>query len=246
MKTARAIYENGDHRWLAIVRDPARPDYLVDTNEYLVSIGDDAMLVDPGGSEIFPSVFSALCAQCDPRQISKIFASHQDPDVASSLSMWLEFSPELKCYISALWATFVPHFGGTGDTFIAIPDGGMDIAVGGDLLRAIPAHYLHSSGNFHLYDPKAKILFTGDVGAALLPSGDSGLFVEDFDRHIAYAEGFHRRWMGSDRAKRDWCSRVAEMDIDMLCPQHGAIYRGDDVGRFIDWFAGFEVGRLKS
>ena len=246
MKVARPIYEDGDHRWLAIVRDPERPGYLVDTNEYLVSIGDDAILLDPGGSEIFPAVFSALCAECDPRSVSKIFASHQDPDVVSSLPMWLEFNPDLKCYISWLWASFVPHFGGTGETFVPIPDSGMDIPVGREQLRAIPAHYLHSSGNFHLYDPKAKILFSGDVGAALLPPGEDGLFVENFDRHIAYAEGFHRRWMGSERAKREWCARVSDMEIEMLCPQHGAIYRGDDVRRFIDWFAHLEVGIAKS
>jgi len=129
---------------------------------------------------------------------------------------------------------------------VAIPDMGMDIPLGHGLLKAIPAHYLHSSGNFNLYDPKAKILFSGDIGAALLPRSESGLFVEDFDRHVGYAEAFHRRWMGSERAKRDWCSRVAAMDIDMICPQHGAIYQGEDVGRFIDWFAGLEVGLLKT
>ena len=246
MKTAQVIYENGDHRWLAIVRDPDRPGYLIDTNEYLVSIGDEAILLDPGGSEIFPSVFSALCAEYDPRRISKIFASHQDPDIISSLSMWMEFNPDIKCYISWLWAGFVPHFGGTGDTFIPIPDPGLDIPVGRERLRAVPAHYLHSSGNLNLYDPKARILFSGDIGAALLPPGESGLFVENFDRHIAHAEAFHRRWMGSERAKRDWCARVADMDVDMLCPQHGAIYRGDDVHRFIDWFAQLDVGAVKS
>ena len=246
MKTAQVIYENGDHRWLAIVRDPDRPGYLIDTNEYLVSIGDDAILLDPGGSEIFPSVFSALCAEYDPRRISKIFASHQDPDIISSLSMWMEFNPDIKCYISWLWAGFVPHFGGTGDTFLPIPDPGMDIPVGRERLRAVPAHYLHSSGNHHLYDPKAKILFSGDVGAALLPPDQSGLYVEDFSRHIRHAEGFHKRWMGSDRAKRDWCERVSRLEIDMLVPQHGAIYQGADVQRFINWFSALEVGVLRS
>jgi flavorubredoxin len=246
MKTARVIFEDGDHKWLAITRDPSRPGYLIDTNEYLVIHGDDAILLDPGGSEIFPSVFSAISTAFDPRKIDKLFASHQDPDIISSLSMWLEFNPDVRCYISWLWASFVPHFGGMGDTFIPIPDSGMDILVGGQRLQAVPAHYLHSSGNFHLYDPKAKILFCGDVGAALLPPGEEGLFVEDFDRHIRHAEGFHRRWMGSDKAKRDWCARVASMDIDMLCPQHGAIYRGEDVKRFIDWFSRLDVGVLKA
>lgn len=246
MKTARVIFEDGSHKWIALVRDPSRPDYLIDTNEYLVIDNDDAILLDPGGNEIFPAVFSALSTEFDPRKIRQIFASHQDPDIISSLSLWLEFNPELKCYISWLWASFIPHFGGNKETFVAIPDAGMDIHVDNQRLQVIPAHYLHSSGNFHLYDPKAKILFSGDVGAALLPPGEDGLFVEDFDRHIRHAEGFHRRWMGSDKAKRDWCSRVSQLDIEMMCPQHGAIYRGDHVRRFIDWFARLEVGVIKA
>jgi flavorubredoxin len=28
----------------------------------------------------------------------------------------------------------------------------------------------------------------------------------------------------------------------MMVPQHGRIFRGDDVGRFLDWFEGLEVG----
>lgn len=246
MKSARVIYEDGAHRWLALVRDPNRPDCLVDTNEYLVAVGDDAILLDPGGNEIFPAVFSALSTEFDPRKIDKLFASHQDPDVISSLSLWLEFNPQIKCHISWLWTSFVPHFGGDQETFVPIPDGGMDIVVGGQRLQAIPAHYLHSSGNFHLYDPKAKILFSGDVGAALLPPGEDSLFVEDFDRHIRHAETFHRRWMGSEKAKREWCSRVSQLDIEMLCPQHGAIYKGAQVKRFIDWFSQLEVGVVRS
>lgn len=245
MKTARVIYEEGAHRWLALVRDPNKPDFLIDTNEYLITIGDDAILLDPGGSEIFPAVFSALSTEFDPRKLNKLFASHQDPDIISSLSLWLEFNPNIQCYISWLWASFIPHFGGNGETFIKLPDNGADIVIGDQRLQAIPAHYLHSSGNFHLYDPKAKILFSGDIGAALLPPGEDSLFVEDFDRHIRHAEGFHRRWMGSERAKRDWCNRVSQLDIQMMCPQHGSIYRGEQVKRFIDWFAQLEVGVIK-
>lgn len=246
MKTARVIHEDGEHKWIALMRDPHRPDYLIDTNEYLVVDGDEAILLDPGGSEIFPAVFSALSSLCDPRQIGRIFASHQDPDAISSLSLWLEFNPAIKCHVSWLWAGFVPHFGGNRDTFVPIPDEGAEILVGARRLHAIPAHYLHSSGNFHLYDPKAKILFSGDVGAALLPPGEDGLFVEDFARHIRHAEAFHRRWMGSEKAKREWCYRVGQLDIEMMCPQHGAIYRGEQVRRFIDWFDHLEIGNVRS
>lgn len=242
MKKTKTIFQEGNHKWVAIVRDPDKASHLIDTNEYLVTHGSKGLLLDPGGAEIFPAVFSALSSEFDPSALSGIFASHQDPDTCSSLALWLEFNPQLRCHVSWLWAGFIPHFGGTAETFVAIPDEGDDINLDGLILRAVPAHYLHSSGNFHLYDKVAKLLFSGDVGAALLPAAESGLFVENFDAHIRHAEGFHRRWMGSNEAKRAWCERVSKMDIDMLCPQHGAIYQGADVQRFINWFDALQVG----
>lgn len=242
MKSIRTIYSNGDHQWAVVARDDARQDHIIDTNEYLISKGDRILISDPGGSEIFPAVFSAISRAYDPSRIEAIFASHQDPDIISSLSLWVDFQPDIRCYVSRLWSTFIPHFGGNEKTLAAIPDEGMVIPLNGLQLQAVPAHYLHSSGNFHLYDPEAKILFSGDVGAAFLPPGEQDLFVTDFDRHIRRAEHFHRRWMGSNRHKNRWCDRVADMEIDMLCPQHGAIYRGEDVTRFIEWFRDLDVG----
>ncbi len=242
MKTIQFIYEDGTHKWAAVARDPSRQPYVIDTNEYLVMNGDHALLCDPGGMEIFPAVFSAISSEFDPRKIGMLFASHQDPDIISSLALWLKVNPELRCYNSWLWSSFIAHFGGTDQTFVNIPDEGMPIALGSLGLQAIPAHYLHSSGNFHLYDAKAKILFSGDIGAALLPQDEAGLYVQDFDKHIRHAEGFHRRWMGSNTAKRLWCERVSKMEIEQLCPQHGAIYQGADVARFINWFSELEVG----
>ena len=242
MKTTRTIFQNGNHKWVAIVRDPEKKNYLIDTNEYLVTYGGQGLLLDPGGAEIFPAVFSALSSEFDPSALAGIFASHQDPDICSSLALWLEFNPKMRCYVSWMWSSFIPHFGGNAETFVAMPDAGMSISLNGLALTAIPAHYLHSSGNLHLYDAEARMFFSGDVGAALLPAGEEGLFVDNFDAHIRHAEGFHRRWMGSSEAKRRWCERVSKMAIDMLCPQHGAIYQGGDVQRFINWFDELQVG----
>lgn len=242
MKKATLICELDDRRWYVIARDPERDHCLIDTNEYLITTGSEALLTDPGGMEIFPAVFGAIGDVVDPASIHQVFASHQDPDVISSLGLWLEFNPSLKCHVSGLWKTFIPHFGGNETTLMAIPDQGNTLQVGPVELITVPAHYLHSSGNFHLYDAQARLLFSGDIGAALLPPEDQGLYVTDFDQHIRAAEGFHKRWMGSNSAKRDWCERAARLDIDYLCPQHGKIYRGADVMRFINWLDELHVG----
>lgn len=118
MKKATTIFESGTHRWYAIARDPAKLECLIDTNEYVVQVGDEALLTDPGGMEIFPAVFGAIGEVMDPGHIQQIFASHQDPDVISSLALWLAFNPEIRCHVSGLWKTFIPHFGGDEQTLV--------------------------------------------------------------------------------------------------------------------------------
>ncbi|HTY99929.1 MAG TPA: MBL fold metallo-hydrolase, partial [Rhodocyclaceae bacterium] len=115
MKQFQWLYQDGDHRWGVISRDPGRPEHVIDTNEFLIASGQNGMLLDPGGAEIFPAVLSALSKEFDPTCIDYIFASHQDPDIASSLALWLEVSTGLKCLVSWLWGNFMPHYGVPAD-----------------------------------------------------------------------------------------------------------------------------------
>jgi Uncharacterized flavoproteins len=115
------------------------------------------------------------------------------------------------------------------------------INLGAVELQIIPAHYLHSSANFNLYDPQAKILFSGDIGAAL-ETPNTPVFVDNFDAHVEKMRFFHQRWMPSNQAKRAWIERVRSLDIDILAPQHGRMFKGDDVKRFLDWFEALQVG----
>lgn len=243
MKDLKFLFSEGSHKWGVTFKDNELPDHIIGTNEYIIGSADEYIIADPGGFEVFPAVFAAISRHFDPKKIHSLFSSHQDPDIISSLSLWYQINPDIKVYTSYMWSTFIPHFGGDQNTFIKIPDEGQIIKVGGIDLVAFPAHYLHSSGNFHLYDEKAKIFFSGDVGSALIPEKDrTHIFVENFDEHIKLAEGFHKRWMGSNHAKKNWIERVSKLDIDMLCPQHGLIYKGEDVQRFISWFDELKVG----
>lgn len=238
---AQTIFEDANRRWVVFGRDPARGEHVIDTNQYLVVHDGKGILLDPGGVEIFPSFVAALTAEIELSDVEAIFASHQDPDVISSLSLWQAVRPEVACYASWTWGSFITHFGG-GRPPIGVPDEGGTLPVGSSRdLRMIPAHYCHSSGNLHVWDPRARILFSGDMGAALNPAG-APLFCEDFDGHIKYMEGFHKRWMPSNRAKNAWVKRVRALDPAMICPQHGSIFRGPDVRRFLDWMEGLQVG----
>lgn len=238
---AEELYQDGSCRWLVFGRDPEKPERIIDTNQYMVMVDDQAILLDPGGIEIFSAMLAAIVNYVPLEGLRHLFASHQDPDIISSLGLWDRTLPDAKLHAPWLWEGFIRHFGCEHVEYVPLPDEGGSLRLGNREFQFIPAHYLHSSGNFHFYDPNAKILMSGDIGAALLPA-ESPLFVTDFDSHVEFMRGFHQRWMPSNRAKNDWVQRVRTLEIDIMAPQHGAIFKGDDVKRFLDWFEALEVG----
>ena len=237
------LYQGPTHQWLIFGRDPDKPEKIIDTNQFLIRAGSEAMLAEPGGIELFPGMLRAVLDYVEIDQITALFASHQDPDLISSLGLWDNVLPRGTLYAPWMWEGFIRHFGCDNLQYEGIPDQGLTIHVGGLELQAIPAHFLHSSGNFNLYDPQARILMSGDLGMAIEPDQQqASFFCQDFDSHVRYMEPLHVRWMPSRQAIRDWVDRVRDMDIDMLVPQHGRIMQGEDVGRFLDWLEQLEVG----
>jgi len=240
------IAESGKLRWIVLGRDPDKDPHVIDTNQYLIVANGQGMLLDPGGIEIFPRVLAELTRHLALDSIRILFASHQDPDIISSLPLWLDLNPHAVTYCSRLWTGFIAHFAtGKDAKMVEIPDGGMHIDIPGSTARllAVPAHYCHSSGNFSIFDPSTATLFSGDIGAALLPDHEASLFVEDLRDHIPLMEGFHRRWMPSTLALRGWVARVRALAPQQICPQHGSIFRGAAVNQLLDWLEGLEVGQ---
>jgi len=238
---SRVLFKEGAHRWIMFARDPLKPEKIIDTNQYMIVNEDQAVLLDPGGIELFSSMLSSVVKEVPIDQIKYLFASHQDPDIISSLGLWDKALPSATLYSPWLWEGFIRHFGMESINFSPIKDEGGSLSLAGLDIQFIPAHYMHSSGNFSVYDPRAKILMSGDIGAAL-DKPEAPFFVEDFKQHVAKMEYFHRRWMPSNKAKHAWVERVSKLEIEMLCPQHGAIFTGDNIPRFLDWLDTLDVG----
>ncbi|WP_297509175.1 MBL fold metallo-hydrolase [Thermococcus sp.] len=240
---AYPLYDDGVHKvfWLGI--EEADEEKGILTNQYMIVDGSEAAILDPGGYFIFDRVARNVISKIDPMNVKYIFFSHQDPDVLGTINLWYEETPNAKLAISSLWVRFVPHLAVTGTSrIIEIPDEGTRFKLGNSSIYALPAHYLHSPGNFSFYDEKSGIFFSGDIGAAAFPEGEWYLFVDNFDEHVKYMEGFHRRYMSSTKALRAWVKMVREVSPKVIAPQHGAIFEGENVGKFLDWLESLEVG----
>ena len=67
--------------------------------------------------------------------------------------------------------------------------------------------------------------------------------VTDLMPHIARMEGFHRRYMVSNKILRLWVQMARQLPIDMIVPQHGAPIMGKPaITDLFNWLEGLQCG----
>lgn len=223
----------------------------IQSNQFLIVDGNSAALIDPGGDLTFTPLTIELSKRVKISELEYIFASHQDPDIIASLPRWLMHT-NCRVVTSKLWSRFLPHLASTFVTqqygqalekrIISLADSGGAIAFGRSNIIALPAHFLHSVGNFHFYDPVSKILFSGDMGASLVENHAEAAVV-DFQAHIPHMRGFHQRYMASNKACRLWANMIRGLEVEMMVPQHGSPFVGKAmISLFLDWISELDCG----
>ncbi len=242
----RVLFEHDGHR--CIVFEELVSGDGIQSNQFLITDGEHMALIDPGGDLTYTPLTIELSRILDISKLDYVFASHQDPDIITSLPRWLVHS-RCKVVTSRLWGRFLPHLASTfmsgrmqtdmPERLIEVADAGMRLPFGLGEIVILPAHFLHSVGNLQFYDPRSRILFSGDMGASI--GGVSGP-VTDFKRQIALMEGFHRRYMCSNKICRLWANMVRSLDVAMIVPQHGGYFAGDMVNQFLDWISALDCG----
>ncbi len=236
----KTLFESPNHR--NVVFEDLSEGQMVQANQHVIVADGQAMVLDPGGHKVYTKLLAQMSPVARPQQIKHLLFSHQDPDIIAAANGWLMMTDAVG-HLPNIWMRFFPHFG-IDDLIIKrvkpIPDQGEVVQLGSCSLKIIPAHFLHSPGNVQLYDPMAKILYSGDLGASIGAPYDE---VTDFDAHVQYIEGFHRRYMASASALKAWARMVRTLDVEILAPQHGALMRGKPlIERFASWVENLQVG----
>ena len=235
---ALELYRDKNHACLMFTDLVEEDGQAVQANQFLIVDDDTGAIIDPGGNLAFNELFIGMTQHFPPHKLSYLLASHADPDIIASLDRWLT-STKANLVISRVWERFVPHFtkvGKTENRIIGVPDGGGRLPLGRNELVLVPAHFMHSEGNFQFYDPVSRILFTGDLGVSMMSGAQARVPVTDLAPHIPLMEGFHRRYMVSNKILRLWARMARQLDISMLVPQHGAPIMGKQaINDFFEW-----------
>ena len=243
MDKEKVLYDDGVHKCIMFsFDDESHQDAFLSVNQYLIIEDDIGILIDPGSEVIFDELYDAIAKHIDIQNIKFIFFSHQDPDVSGSIAQWA-ITTKAKFIMSDLWVRFMSHYGFMEmSRIMPLVDHGAKLKFGNDSIRFIPSHFLHSPGNFSLYDTKSKILFSGDIGAAVLPSNNGLKEVENFDEHKKFLEDFHKRYMGSNKLCKRWVSKVKNIELSLIAPQHGFVFKDKNVLLFLEWFEDLKCG----
>jgi len=239
----KVLYDDGAHKCVMFsFDDEEQEDSYLSVNQYLIVQNGVGVLVDPGSEAIFDEMCEAVSKYVALEKIKFIFFSHQDPDVSGSIAQWA-ISTEAKFIISALWVRFMSHYGFMEmSRVMPLADHGAKLKFGEEFLQFVPAHFMHSPGNFSLYDSRSKILFSGDIGAAIVQTQEEYKKVTSFEEHVKHLEGFHKRYMASSKICNAWADKVDALDVAMIAPQHGFVFEGEDVAAFVSWLRNLQCG----
>jgi len=233
------LYQEDNYKiyWMGVPEENA-----FRTNVYLIVSGNECVIVDPGSRPYFSELKKNIEELGLLDNLVGMILCHQDPDVAASMYDWLSFNPKLKVISSARTNVLLPHYGIADYEFYDIGESNsfkFKFSSGKEL-QFVDAPFLHFPGAFATYDPTSKLLFSGDIWAAI--DIDYQFIVSDFEDHTLKLDLFHIDYMASNVASSNFAKKLADYEIETIVPQHGAIIPIQFVDDAIEYLKDLQCG----
>lgn len=240
------LAEEGDHLWLAFRKPVKEANGARIATYYVVCCGDEAILVDPGGTGDFGPMLNAVTEKIDLSKISGIVITQAGAHTCGSIGLWAEvLGFDTPIYAAEVVAPELLHIDPELN-IQPVPEKGGEVAFGdGSSLHLLAAPYLPTAASLTIYDPMTRVLYTSDIGTAEGNwAEDDTLFCEKFSLVGHAMNAFHQSWFASGTARDDWMEQVQALAIDVVAPRSGPCFRDKNVLHFMKWLSSLDIGVL--
>lgn len=208
----------------------------VSYNSYLI-LDEKVTLMDTVDASATEQFFENLEAGLQGRSIDYLVIHHMEPDHAANIKLLLEKYPEIQVVASAKALQMIGQFFDLdlSGRSMEVKEGDT-LSTGSHTFHFMAAPMVHWPEVLVSYDEKEKILFSADAfGTFGALNGTIFNDEVDFEReYLADARRYYANIVGKYGMQvQGLLKKAAGLDIQMICPLHGPIWR-TDLGWFID------------
>lgn len=240
MNTARKIksdlwYIGASDRRLALFENMMPIPHGVSYNSYLL-MDDKTVLMDTVDNAVAPQFLENLTAVMAGRSLDYLVIHHVEPDHLASLQEVMLRYPQAVILCSMQASRLIRQFFEMPESCqIQIVKEGETLETGHHTLTFYAAPMVHWPEVLVSYDTVDKILFSADAfGTFGALSGNLYADEVNFDREwLDDARRYYTNIVGKYGVQvQNLLKKAATLDIQMICPLHGPIWR-EDLGYFI-------------
>lgn len=204
-------------------------------NSYLLK-DEKTALIDTVKSSFMDDFLYRLDSLLEGRSLDYVIVNHMEPDHSGSLGLIRRLYPDVKYVGNAKTIEMMKNFYGLTDGFVEVKEGEV-LDLGKHKLTFAFAPMVHWPESMATYDLTCKTLFSNDIFGGF-GAIEGGIFDDEanFDWAIYemmryYVNIVGRFAMPASKA----LEKVRKLDIDMICPSHGPIWRSNP-GHVIDLY----------
>lgn len=242
LEIKKDIYWVGSVDWMSrdfhgYSRSPEGTTY----NAYLV-IDEKVTLFDTVKAEHKGDLLCRIANVIDPGKIDYIVVNHLEPDHAGSLPALIERCNPEKIFCSPMGERAMKAHFHYEDWPVQVVKGGDSISLGKRDVHFVETRMLHWPDSMFSYIPQDKVLISNDAFGQNIASTERYAdeiprpMLDDVMRHY-YANIV----LPFSPIVLKTLDQVTEMklEVDVICPDHGLMFRGDDVGYALESYRKF-------
>lgn len=212
-------------------------------NAYVVKDAKN-VLFDTVKHEYTATLVDRLSQVLNPSEIDYIVVNHVELDHAGALPRLIELCKPEAVFCSPLGQKAIEaHFTGWEAWPLKIVKTGDSVSIGKRTIRFIETRMLHWPDSMLSYIPEDKLLISNDAFGQNIASSER--FADEVGRTVlehAMTEYYHNIVLPYSQQVLKVLAQAAELqlDIDMIAPDHGLIFRGkEDVAYALETYRKF-------